>query len=486
MFRHSGAPARIKSEMLFVVQIVALAAFFTISFLGFSNNQNHGGDYAQYLIHSKNLIELNNYGAGLEGYPAVLPGYPLLLIPLVLVFGLNFFVIAVLNSLAWGFAYFRLATAETLKNSVVTQTILIFALFSPTAIAWNQSATPHIIFGAVMGLMLSEYVRLRDNPPNKMRSMRLYFLAFLGSFLRPEYAVVGIVFALFPGLRRLNRFVLAISSLVPIILTEIILTLSNVRSYGESASRGFSKYLTGNVLDFPIDLAIELNRIGFQLTLMFFGAFEPADVPKIIIGTITLGLLVFSVYKKHPYGAIVLVLVSFYGLWAVGVSGTGSGVNRHYLISSVFPMALAFGAIRKNMPYQKLVLVPILVLALINVLTFPSPSYQNLRKEFYYNSSFSSSMEAVSNYPDLNCIGFYKPRPAKLWLASNNVNFEVFGLRSIDQASTLLNEGCAIVIGSGAGYGQKEILDWAIAQSDMLLEESGSYLIVRENTSVNS
>ena len=60
-----------------------------------------GGDFAQYLMHARNLLLGRPYSDLLEHYPSVLPGYPALLTVPMWLFGADFHWYGLLNSLMW-------------------------------------------------------------------------------------------------------------------------------------------------------------------------------------------------------------------------------------------------------------------------------------------------------------------------------------------------------------------------------------------------
>jgi len=89
---------------------IAVAAFVAVQAFTLTDGHNWGSDFAQYIIHAKNLIEGRDYRQGIwmderilasdigQTYPI---GFPAILAPVVWLFGVNFPVLKAVNIVVW-------------------------------------------------------------------------------------------------------------------------------------------------------------------------------------------------------------------------------------------------------------------------------------------------------------------------------------------------------------------------------------------------
>jgi len=129
--------------------IVSLLFYLYINFNTLYNGQFWGGDFAQYFIHARNLLNHKPYSSGIYssgtmGYP---PGYPVLILPFYKIFGINFIPAKILNIIFWlACIYF---VFRTLKNNFDTDIALLGSiafLLSPFLFVFKHQALPDVIF----------------------------------------------------------------------------------------------------------------------------------------------------------------------------------------------------------------------------------------------------------------------------------------------------------------------------------------------------
>ncbi len=97
------------------------------------NGHNWGGDFSQYIIHARNIIEGNNYGNGimLDNPVVYPPGYPLMIAPLIKAFGINFKILKLLNVFFWYAALFPIFMI--MSKRLGKDIALLFILFLATS-----------------------------------------------------------------------------------------------------------------------------------------------------------------------------------------------------------------------------------------------------------------------------------------------------------------------------------------------------------------
>jgi hypothetical protein len=142
------------------VAVVVLCTSFVLlsAFTVLGNFQDHGGDFAQYITHARNLLWHRPWSYYLRGYPAVLPAYPILLSLPTALFGVNFYVYAIINSILWaavGFVSY-LSLRRGFSSPFTAFALLVGTLFLPYVFYFQQNALPNILYAfAVVGALLA-------------------------------------------------------------------------------------------------------------------------------------------------------------------------------------------------------------------------------------------------------------------------------------------------------------------------------------------
>ncbi|MCK5581724.1 MAG: glycosyltransferase family 39 protein [Candidatus Omnitrophica bacterium] len=86
-----------------IIGAVLIGFFVMINIVTLKDGHNWGGDFSQYIIHARNIVEGKPYSSDIMvALPVVCsPGFPLLLAPMVKVFGVNFVALKFLNVIFW-------------------------------------------------------------------------------------------------------------------------------------------------------------------------------------------------------------------------------------------------------------------------------------------------------------------------------------------------------------------------------------------------
>jgi drug/metabolite transporter (DMT)-like permease len=128
-----------KEHVVPIILAGSFVAFSALFVLG--NYQNHDGDFGQYVIQARNLLLGRPWDHLVAGLPSVPPLYSVLLASLTWLGGVNAYAYAVLNSVLWAggalvaFHFFR----REFKTQVVAYAFLVFVLFSPFVLYFQQS-----------------------------------------------------------------------------------------------------------------------------------------------------------------------------------------------------------------------------------------------------------------------------------------------------------------------------------------------------------
>ncbi|HEX9565322.1 MAG TPA: hypothetical protein VF981_15180 [Gemmatimonadaceae bacterium] len=176
------------------------------------------GDYAQYLLHAKAIVEGRPYGDigylftpynAMTGPPLQPPGWPLLLAPVVAIFGLGLAMPKVLVTLAACVLLcavaVRLARSDSRSTAVLSAAACGVALESSFA---TNSALSDLPFAAVLWMII--VAADTDTPLSWQRVLLLGLLGLLAISIRVVGVVIVPAFALLAVLRQRDRARLAV------------------------------------------------------------------------------------------------------------------------------------------------------------------------------------------------------------------------------------------------------------------------------------
>ena len=123
--------------------------FIILNIWTLKDGHNWGGDFSQYIIHARNILEHREYSFSynLDRDIAYPPGLPLVLAPLINYFGIDFRVLKLPNIFFW--LFYVLALYLLMKNRFDKESALLGALvflFSPYFFWFKQNVISDIPF----------------------------------------------------------------------------------------------------------------------------------------------------------------------------------------------------------------------------------------------------------------------------------------------------------------------------------------------------
>jgi hypothetical protein len=118
--------------------------------------QTDNGDFDQYAVHARNLVLMRPWSFIVAGFPGVLPGYPMVLAITFLAFGLNLYVVGILNAVFWAayaYVFFIMCKDRFLYRST-SYIYIILLLTSCSLLVFQQEGQPNLFFAATCALAL--------------------------------------------------------------------------------------------------------------------------------------------------------------------------------------------------------------------------------------------------------------------------------------------------------------------------------------------
>lgn len=477
---------------------VAFAALFILR-----NDQDHGGDFAQYFIMGANIFEGRSIAYQLDGYPSVLPTVPLLFGLIHTIIGVNFFVLGLLNTIAWSRSvviadHFLKLQQHSTKFGPSPRFLLVVRLSCLsilTTSGWvlnllNQAQPTFIFCWILMEFLWRTAREIQHNSPKGL-SLVVFWSTIL-SFTRPEAAIfVGLFAVIVVQNRLVKKNFYGLLAFTPLLAVQAYTTISSnytaMTQYGGfdsgvdsplsliiRALRGFGYFLLGPIHSLHIHLPlvnVELTRhqylpvpssfihVGCAVVLLFGGAKLVKKSPLFGIAFClsagfvyreALSLGAIPVRYMLPYFPLALVMMAVGSMQLIGERGQKS-IKRYAMHLSNLQ---ALG-----------------ILTLIGLLWLPRAiDYGEPMKWFYHQDSFETAVTQLelelrkaatdSQNFEPSGVGFYKPRTLQLALLERSVRTQVRTTRSAEHTERLCETGGVSLLHARSGNGQRGIADF--------------------------
>ncbi|MGP0565577.1 MULTISPECIES: hypothetical protein [unclassified Nitrospina] len=459
------------------------------------NYQNHGGDFGHYITLARNLMLGRSWDHLVSGYPLYLPGYPALLILPTAIFGVNFYVYAVLNSILWAgcsiaaFYYFQ----DQFLHKATSYIFLIGILFVPFLIAFQQDAMPNILYATLVMLALLIGRRFSAGQFHPGLSVIVLIPAIVRSEACGLYAALIAFFVL---QRRFKLCALPVAGLILSLGINLFLSMNyEVLSFFNLAV-GFLQGASNEEFDFirqvQAHTAMLLNYMaGFGQLLFPRGFFGPSNTWHFVLGgdlpvrfgpiQVILTVIVgFGVFKNRNYLSLdKIFFVSHMGLLsAYLLLKELEGLPLRYLtpllpiyifyliygLANIFDLiySLEYRMARIPPPSKPIPNSFLLASIVIGFLAFAVPSYMGepARRNVVSTPQMSALADWLSENMGKRVVGYYKPRVMTMLLyIRSESTLQGAVIRSIEDAEKLLNTGGIVVIRKAPLYNQETILE---------------------------
>lgn len=246
--------------------------YFFIHIITLHDGHHWGGDFAQYIIHARNILEGKAYTSGIyaspaSGYPI---GYPLLIAPVLKNFGQNFLLMKSINIFFWlAFVLALFPISRYYLGHRMALLSSVYLLSSPYFFLFKQSIgsdIPFLFFNTCSLLLFSKYTQAREHPRWPSNTTLLISGAFLmGLALLMRTAGIAlfltVIFYFFIIKRDLK------GGLFVLIAGAVTLGIM------ELSSHSLGRYLTAKSVKPPMDMVFSiLGNAPYSLTkiLEFF------------------------------------------------------------------------------------------------------------------------------------------------------------------------------------------------------------------------
>lgn len=424
-----------------------LALFFlacaALVFLQVKNDQNWGGDWAQYLIHAENLLDGSGYLDGLEGFSAAPLGFVVLLAALLLVPLPIFF------------------TAQALQFIFV----LFICLLILRACQKAGSFGVGIFFASLIFLNSNVQAAVYQIGPDVLFACTVVSFAYL-----PMKSKTSVILLAFSCATRVEGILL----LVPILVDKGLSQRERAARlfvggfvwllsiWGLAAATSSPAYGTGHssvrtavrTIFRPSDfvenaeiLRDVISQILSKYTHSVFG--QGSSVPDfflVIIGIIILvGITNFTDQSRCRVTLVWSFLIFLVPIgFSFAVGGEGGLPPRYFLVPGILSVGLlaewVAGLVQKQQFKSKKIF-----LGLAASLLLVSASLSVNTRAWYHATDFESDVGRINSS---QMIGFFKPRTLEFALREVNDShgeINVVLLRSTAAAESLINgSGCAI------------------------------------------
>ena len=459
-----------KNLLLNDFSIFLYFAFFfgLISFLYIiDNKQDWGDDFAQYILHAKNILYGRNYNFLLNNEPFIGFLFPILILPTYFFFKINFFFYGAFQNLLWStqilifFIFF-------VKNQLTkTGTIIFFllCLLVPKIIYFQQFIFPNISVNLIIIVCIISALKNSNNFLLKLTYLTLIFSRYDG-------LAMYIAIALYSYIKKIKNYYFY-SSLVAIIsipLSDIFLSsYYNMPSYLISfleTPASILKSKENNLLNFFFTNYIP-NFVNFFIAIpeiAIFNYFIEYSENSTIIKILLLCIVYFSLFlflvsffyeiKKRN------ILAYFFFIYLLYVSFIK--IVDHRYIFVLYPIFVYFILkLLDNFSIKPYFYFLLSIFYLINIYYSILDAKVIIKNTNFFNKNIYEIVNNINDKQDKIYIAFIKPRVLNLILDENYKlkNVESFSIRDENISSTKYKSGTYLLFYKKKVYNQDKIFE---------------------------
>ncbi|MEL6861531.1 MAG: hypothetical protein AAGL11_06820 [Pseudomonadota bacterium] len=482
-----------------VAYIVACAVFVV------GDYQNYNGDFGQYYLHAKNLLNGRSWSFLVEGYPAVLPGYSIFLALLFAVFGDSYHVIGTANAFLWAATavLFSLHIRDVFQRELLAFAVFLGALVASYPVMFMQDGQPNIFYAFSFALAL--WAMRQTALPFRYSAI----LILIPALIRIDSLVIYVALFMFSGFGK-DRKVLWVSILGACLTigTDIFIALafgmkSNIIHFlnisgGATDGGGFGGFVSA-YMETLLGTVLRMPDILLSGELDLFQSIQIRGSSGYFATTSLIGLLVaffcvvgiFSTDQRYSHSRSRDGLLSLERILLVGhllfISLFLVNVLAVRYILPVFPLYLLFvvlgmeaclGYFRAYRGLWVLLVAP--ALFLIGEATAKYDRSFAMRKNFMTTAATQEMADQVADMKGDRPVGFHKPRLMTVLMEKRNVaKTKAIGVRD-GGAAQLVLDGDGLIV-TRVGLTRAVLYEWLEANSDVCSTWSSNGFAIYQN-----
>ena len=508
-------------RLYFTLFSICYACFFLIRV--FTNKQDLGGDFAQYFLMGRHFFDWINPGLHLESYPAVLPVWPLIIGLIDVFFGVNFYVVGLLNISLFARAVFILSLEfksqeeESIDLQAVAFGTVLFA--STPFLERFEQAQPTFLMLWLFAEIFTKFESLERSKPDSFKFYPLLIICTLGTLSRPELLLYILSFSLViflfkVGVRRKVFFLALFIGTLTQFYTTKASSWMGLHQYGgvpSSSSGGFAKELLSSFLGGALRLQQYFSDLFATLlpilnTHRYVIEWIPlAGGPAVFVCTLI--AFIGAIYPQRRFSAVGLMFVLTSALMFERMLETG-----HYSLRYILPyIPFAFLFLLRGIGTLKMVLLKYfqastspserpnrlsarkldsavsLLIMLMALLLVP----QLLRQPNFMVDRFRApALSAASDFLGQQLkeseasveVGFFKPRTLQLLLDDRDVRTRVSYTGAPYLVEELCDRGGYALVHVNWGKGQLETAEQYLSDPNYgaceLVWSEGEYIVL--------
>lgn len=249
----------------------------SLSFIGWSmfilgNYQDWGGDYAQYITQSRNILWDRPWSHLMEGFPSIMPIYPTTLAVISWILDDSIYIYSLFNTICWlltsVITYKTVNKLISVKQDYIGKIIFILILFNPYIISYQQSISPIFIYTLIVWSVLY-FILFKDPKLNSIYKSVIITLILLTSagLTRTTFIALSLSVISYGILRKEFRYIFtSIFSLILVLCCEYIISINHNQITNFSV---FFDFLNRSTVSTHLSTTLSLVNYLQEVTRLF-------------------------------------------------------------------------------------------------------------------------------------------------------------------------------------------------------------------------
>ena len=204
--------------------------------------QNWGGDYAQYITQSRNLLWDRPFAFQMEGFPSIMPLYPLVLYFISALFFESIFLFSLFNTICWLAlslsVYLIINRFSLIQNKNIIKVIYIVLLHNVYIYSYQQNITPLFLYSMLIWITLILFINSTQSNNSYFPYVIIFLFLTLTGLTRTTYLSFAI--AIFICGLFFSKKLLILSSFLSLVF---VFSVEKFLSFNNDQITNFSVFL---------------------------------------------------------------------------------------------------------------------------------------------------------------------------------------------------------------------------------------------------